>query len=263
MGLHCLEYGINILRWLAGNWHPDSNSPGWLVVFVSIGLIWLKRAEFKQAKKSRDRRGLLVVAASIIAYFVGCRLQHPIPGVFGLIGLAWAIPFCFWGGRVAELLFFPCIYLAFAIPNLLAGLTCPMRMFSSTTSVVIANGLGIEALRQGTIIGLPGTEVALFDIADECNGIRSFLALTALAAAYASLTQKDLWRKWLLFLSAIPLAVTGNIARCVSIIIAASLFGRDIAIDGFHVYAPRVIFVINVLLMASFGEWLKKRQHHR
>ena len=129
---------------------------------------------------------------------------------------------------MARQLIFPVSYLTFCIPlSFLDAMTFPLRLFASAVSAGILNGLGIATVRTGAAIHSAIAGGFSFEIADPCSGLRYVLAMTALTAAYAHFVQKGAIRQWLLFLSAFPLAVAGNIVRIVMIGVVALLFGQD------------------------------------
>ena len=120
----------------------------------------------------------------------------------------------------------------------------------------LLNGLGIMAEQDGTGIHSLAAGGFDFDVADPCSGLKSLLAMTALTAVYAFLTQKTILKQWILFLSAIPLAIIGNIARITTIAIVAEAFGAKIATDIYHDYSGYVVFSIAIGLMVFLGTLL-------
>lgn len=254
-------FGRSALAWMIERWDDDDGtgdySHGWLVPFVSAFVIWFKRKELGAAPKSVSRVGLSLVVTALLMHWLGAKAQQTRLSLFGLALLIWSIPFYFYGWRTAKLLIFPCAYLIFCIPlNFLDSLTFPLRIFATVISTAMLNGLGIAAERSGSAIYSMAAGGFSFDVADPCSGIRSLLALTALTAVYAYFTQKTLLRKWLLFLSAIPLAIVGNIARIVVVAIVAEAFGEQLALGLFHDYSGYVVFSVAIGLMLGVGAML-------
>ncbi len=254
-------YGPSIISWLIKQWlDPGSDSGhGWLVPTFSIWLIWKKRHEFKMTETYIDWRGLLVVFISLLLYWAGFRSQQPRLGLLALIGVLWGTPFFLWGKKTAGLTFFPCVFLLFGIPmGFLSAFTFTFRLFSCVVSAALLNGLGISCVRIGTAILSTGIDGFQFDVADPCSGLRSVIALCALTAGYAYISQKTVWKKWLLFLLAIPLAITGNVVRIITIGIVAETINKDAAMTIYHDYSGYIIFASAVVLMMSIGTILQK-----
>jgi len=129
---------------------------------------------------------------------------------------------------------------------------------ASGISSWLLNRLGIETVRTGTAIYSSAAGGFSFDVADACSGLRSLLAMTALTAAYAYLTQRTFVCRWLLFLSAVPLAMAGNIVRVLTIALVAEGLGMDTAMRVYHDYSGFLVFIVAVLLMLGVGELLRK-----
>ncbi len=259
-------FGRSAIAWMVDRWDDDDGtgdySHGWLVPFVSGAIIWMKRRELAAAPKSVSRMGLALVVFALLLHWVGAKAQQTRLSLFGLVLLTWAIPYYFYGWRTAKLLIFPCSYLIFCIPlNFLDSLTFPLRIFATIISTAMLNGLGIAAERSGSAIYSMAAGGFSFDVADPCSGIRSLLALTALTAVYAYFTQRTVLRKWVLFLSSIPLAIVGNIARIVVVAIVAEAFGEQLALGLFHDYSGYVVFSVAIALMLGVGALLNTNFH--
>ena len=254
--------GHSALLWMTERWQDSISyggdySHGWLIPFVSIYIIWLKRHELMMVPKSVSRVGLALVVTALLIHWLGAKAQQTRLSLFGLVVLIWAIPFYFHGWRVAKILVFPCAYLIFCIPlNFLDSLTFPLRIMATVLSTALLNGLGIAAERAGSAIYSMAAGGFSFDVADPCSGIKSLLAMTALTAVYAYFTQKTWWKKWLLFLSSIPLAIVGNIARITTVAIVAEAFGEKLALGLYHDYSGYVVFSVAIGLMIGLGALL-------
>ena len=86
-------------------------------------------------------------------------------------------------------------------------------------------------------------------------GVPLFAALAALTSFYGSITQKLLWKKWLLFLSALPLAVIGNVVRITSVGLISQAFGNNLA-ELAHDYNGYIVFAVALGLMLVIGNFL-------
>ncbi len=256
-------YGRSAVLWMLARWQDPAAfggidySHGFLIPLVSIGVIWWKRRALAEAPKRVNGWGLAVVVLALLLHWVAAKSQQPRLSLFCIILLFWGVPLYFYGWPVAKILVFPCAYLIFCIPlNFLDSLTFPLRLFSTVIATSALNGLGIAAERSGSAIYSAAAGGFSFDVADPCSGIRSLIAMTALTAAYAYITQKTLLKKWLLFLASVPLAIIGNIARVVSIALIAEAFGEDAAMTLYHDYSGYVVFTVAIGLMVGFGRLL-------
>jgi exosortase len=244
---------------MAVRWTGDvaaDMSYGWMIPLVSLYALWQRRGAIQSAAKNADWRGLLLTGGGLILYWVGVQGQQTRLTLLSLVLLLWSIPFAYWGWGVARNLVFPAGYLLFCIPmSFLDALTFPLRLFASAASAGVLNGLGILTVRTGTALHADGFS---FEVADPCSGLRSVLAMMALAAAYAHFNQKGRLRQGLLFLSAFPLAVAGNMIRIVMIGLVAKMFGQDRAVGFYHDYSGYVFFVAATGLMIGVAALINR-----
>ncbi len=256
-------YSRSAFGWMFFFWNSEvmfdgaDYSHGYLIPFVSLAVIWMKRNDIAAAPKYVSRMGLAIVVVALLCHWMGAKAQQTRLSLFGLILLTWGVPYYFYGWKTAKHLIFPCAYLIFCIPlNFLDTISFPLRIFAATASTSILNGLGIAAERSGSAIYSGAAGGFNFDVADPCSGIRSLLAMTALTAVYAYFTQKTLLKKWILFLCAIPLAMIGNMARIATIALVAQAFGERLALTLYHDYSGYVVFAVAIGFMVAIGSAL-------
>jgi exosortase len=199
--------------------------------------------------------GPCVVAMSVFVYYFGTKAIQPritvIAGVLLLYGLALSLR----GTDVFRLVFFPISFLFLMVPlNFLEdAVGFPLRMFVAKAATITLNWLGIAAVQRGSGIM---SNVFQLDVADPCSGIRSLMALTTVTAAYAYLTQSVQWKRWILFASAAPLAVLGNLARVISIALVSQVYGQDLATKVYHDWSGFIVFPVALGTMVILGMML-------
>lgn len=242
----------------------EDMSHGWVVPFVSLAVLWRQRGALRAAAGSPSWAGAAWTALFlVIAWFGGRGGQSRMEQV-SFIGLVWALPYAFWGRGVERLMRFPAAFLCFTIPvsSFIDFFTIHLRILSTAIATGLLNGVGLAVERSGTALysRVPGATFNV-DVADPCSGIRSLFAMMALTAAYAYFTQRETWRKWLLFACSLPIAVIGNMVRIMSICVVAAWFGQQAATGYYHDYSGYVVFLVGVLLMVQAGEWMKGRRN--
>ncbi|MCK5676295.1 MAG: hypothetical protein KAH99_04695, partial [Verrucomicrobia bacterium] len=67
--------------WMIARWGDKVSfgadySHGYLIPFVSLGIIWYKRAEFFAAKKNICVVGLYVIMAALVMHWLGAKMQQ-------------------------------------------------------------------------------------------------------------------------------------------------------------------------------------------
>ena len=247
--------------WMIARWGDAISfgadySHGKFIPLVSLGVIWYRRNEIFSVKTQVDWRGLGIIVLALAIHWIGAKMQQTRISLMSLILLIWGIPFYLFGWQMAKQLIFPCSYLIFCIPlNFLDVIAFPLRMFSTSMATGILNGVGIEAVRNGTAILIPSMPTGM-DVADPCSGLRSLLAMTALTAVYAYFTQKTFIRKWILFIASIPLAVVGNVSRIVTIAVVSEAVGGKLALGLYHDYSSYILFTASISVMVLLGNLL-------
>ena len=240
----------------------EDMSFGWFVPVFSLYVLWTKRTELSAAL--RDSRfswiGLLLSIPFLCLSLLGTRGVQLRLEQLGFIGLCFTVPWTFFGWRMAKLFLFPAAYLLFCIPlaTFLDFVTIQLRYLAGATSLAVLNGIGLEAVREGTAVISRGAHPFAVDIAEPCSGLRSLFALMALTAGYAYFNQPTWFRRGLLFACSIPLAIAGNVARIVSICVIASCTDPQFATGFYHDYSGYIVFIVAIGLMVVAGELLDR-----
>jgi len=246
----------SLFLWLRSRWVGDYAYCQFLPL-ASLAAIWWKRKEIAAAPVKGTAWGIPVVVLALGIHWMGVLAQQPRLSMVGLILLLWGLPFLLYGYGVARHLIFPCSYLLLAIPlNFIDSMTAPLRLFATTVSAGMLNGFGMQVQRVGSGLFSGAGNAFSFNVAPECSGLRSLLAMTALMAFYAWYSQKTLVKKWVLFLCCIPVAVIANICRIILVVIAAAIFGQETAMGLWHDYSGYPIFLISILLMLAIDRLL-------
>lgn len=265
-------YDNSALAWLIERWQDvgismgsGDYSHGFLVPVATLYLVWMQRDALIQAPKRVTPFALVPIVLSLLVHYVGYTTQHPRLSIISLIGLCWSIPLYLYGWHVGLRLMFPCAFLLFAVPmNFLDQLTFPLRIVNTRISVEILQFLGLEVRQIGTAIydsPFDARATLKLDVADPCSGIRSLTAMMALTAIYGYVVLHGIWRRWMLFILAIPLAMAGNIFRIVSIGIVAEAIDTRLATGLPHDYAGFIVFGFAIFLMVMLSLFLKREFH--
>jgi len=257
--------GHSALSWMVERWTDDIEyggdySHGWLIPIMSLYVVWSRRKQLSAAEKNISYAGLAVVVGCLLLHWLGAKSQQTRLSLFALVGLTWGIPYYLYGWQVAKKLIFPCAYLIFCVPfNFLDSVTHPLRIFATEVAAVLLNGTGIAVEASGARLHSLTPGGFDLDVADACSGIRSLIAITALTAIYANITQREAWKQWVIFFMSIPLAIIGNIVRIFTTGIVAEAFGTDMAMQLYHDFSGFIIFMVVFILLISVGSMLDRK----
>jgi exosortase len=239
---------------------PNDDAHGKIIPFLVVGLFWWKRKELLALPLKTWWPGLLILTAGMALHVLGYVIQQPhlsilalFTGIYGLMGLAWGRE---WLRKSA----FPFFLFVFSIPLGVrnAFITFPLRQLVSWLVEMVAHWiLGIDVIRVGTQL-FDSSGTYQYEVAAACSGIRSLLAIFLLATIYGFIAFRPMWKRLLLMALAFPLAVLGNLARMLFIIMAAELGGQE---AGNYVHAsslfsliPYVPAIIGLLVVGRLME---------
>jgi len=241
----------SLFLWLWNRWSGDYVYCRFLPL-AALWALWHERRELEAAPREVSWWGALPVVAGLALHWLGVLVQHPRISTAGLIVLLWGLPFLLFGRRVARLLLFPCGSLFLCIPlNFIDSMTSPLRIFAARAAALVLNGFGLHVIQNGAGLFSASDNAFSFNVAPECSGLHSLLAMTALMAFYAWLTQKTLFRKWLLFLCCIPVAIVANVFRIILVVVVAAIWDQETAMGLWHDYSGYPVFLVGILLMLA------------
>jgi exosortase len=106
--------------------------------------------------------------------------------------------------------------------------------------------LGMPVTRDGYVFHLPQFSI---EVAKECSGIRSSIALIITGAIAGKLFLLSGWQRVLLAISLIPIAILKNAIRIVSLSVIGAFFDERIFEGDLHRKGGIVFFVIALFLV--------------
>ena len=239
-----LVYHRTLLQ-LAEVWRSnDSYSHGPLVPLVSLAIAWLNRERLRTAPARPDPRGLVLVALACVLLVVGMRADVFTIEGWSIVIMAFGLALTFLGTARTRVLAFPIAYLAFMLtfpPVLVNQLSFALKEITVAFSTRLAEGLGVLLRRDGMSLFVAGGELR---VENPCSGLRSLIALLATGAVFAYLQPGSWWRRTLLFLSAIPVAMVANVVRITLLLLVAHYVGIPQATGKFHDWTGVLLYAV-------------------
>lgn len=232
-------------------WSRESGAHGPIVLATGAWLLWRQRAALQAHARPGSPWGiafLLLLAAPL--YVLGRMLDLITLSSAGVYLTGVAVLYAEFGGAALARNWFPLVYLGFAVPPpnwLMEQITAPLKTFVSAAATATLQLAGLPVAREGVTISLPNYKLL---VEDACSGMNSLIGLTAVGLLYIHLLRGSCLRySALLTAFVLPIAVAGNIAR-VMILILVTYFLGDQAAQGFlHYTAGLVLFCIALLLV--------------
>lgn len=235
---------ISAFKWLFFSWNPVTDyEHGKLVPLVMLGLVLYRRKELRQAVGQGSWWGLLAVALGCLFYVAAYRTIQPRIAIGGLPFILWGGALYLWGWQMARLLAFPLFFIWIAIPlPAFQQATTHLQLIATQLAHHGSGLFGVETYTQGTtVLPIKGDWKPL-SIAHGCSGIRSLMALVMITAAWAYIANMALWKRLVLFFSAVPLAILGNALRVTSIFVIAEYGDAQWASTTWHDWSGLLLF---------------------
>lgn len=252
------DYGT-ILQQMALQWYRDENySHGFLVPLIVGYFIYVRRKTLKNTIVSPWNPGLMVVVFGLLQLTLGVLATEYFTMRSSLIVLLAGLVLYLFGKDVFKKSLLPLGYLLMMVPLpyiVYNAAAFPLKLFITKVSVAFLQMFGIVVLREGNIIMFPSVTL---EVADACSGMRSMMSLLALGIAYAFILNISPLRRFILILSAIPVAIITNAARVIVTGFLAHFWGGQVAEGFFHEFAGMMVFFLAMAILAGIGSLFRE-----
>ena len=136
----------------------------------------------------------------------------------GLLITLFGVVLVLCGWKVMRIAWFPIVFLMCAIPwppLLYSKVAMPLQVLAAKVAVGALNLTGVDAVQAGTKIFMPRPPYPdrSLNVAEACAGMRSLMTFISVGGAVAFLSNRPLWQRIVITLSAIPIAIFCNVMR--------------------------------------------------
>jgi exosortase len=195
-----------------------------MIPIISASLVYLQRGRvFANPRYSPSRSAPLLVVG--IASF--CLAQNQFPNltsnnrlsvvVFAIVLVLMAGFVLCYGPQAFRVALFPLLFLLLMIPIptvVLDNIVLVLQKGSAVMTYALFKVLGVPVFWQHFKFLLPGVEI---EIAEECSGIRSSLALFITSVLAGHLFLQSVWRSAVFSVVTVPVVIFKNAVRIVTI----------------------------------------------
>lgn len=218
-----LSYAPNLVE-LSRTWSEDENyTHGFLVIPIAAYILWRRMLDIPWTEPREVGRSawwgwgllLLVLVARTFAYEWSYQWLETTTLIPAIVGLVWAF-----GGRQLLYRAGPAIFfLVFMLPlpkQINDHVTLPLQRLAATGSYILLQISGFWVVQQGNVLGLttPSGPRPL-DVAQACSGLKMLMTLAATVTATVMLFPMPIWKRIVVLLSAVPIALVSNMIRIV------------------------------------------------
>jgi exosortase len=241
-----------------------------LIPLVSIYLIFQKRQEIFAKQNYSFFRGIIFLLIGVTLYISGriIGIQLEKNDFASLIMLSVVIFtngafILFYGLQAFRAALFPLLFLIFVIP-IPAVLMDHIIYFLQVGSTEFTNLLfmisGVPFVRDGFVFNLPNVSI---EVAKQCSGIRSSLALFITALLAGHLFLKTNWKKFILVICIIPIAMFKNGIRIITLSLLGNYVDPRILASSLHKEGGLPFFILGLALLAPILFFLRKTENKK
>ena len=241
-------------------WRNDNYSHGFLVVPVSIYVLYRCRGQLRWPAQSSGL-GIAMIVAGSIGLILGIAASEFFVTRMSLILQITGIALAYLGRVNFRKVWFAFFFLLFMVPVpsvIYYQATLPMQLLSSQVTTFLLQVIGVPAVRQGNIIHLPNYSL---EVIEACSGLRSLVALLALGSLYSWHYMENRARAVTLTLAMIPIAMTANVFRIFVTAVGAYAVSRELAETFLHEVSGLLVFLsalVMLMILGAIFKWTKK-----
>lgn len=224
-------------------------SHGVLIPLISLILVWRQRNWLASTPYEGSWSGLPIIAAGLLLWFVGDLSTIFTIVQYGFLLVLYGLVLALTGWNVFRRLWMPLVVLIFMVPlpaffgN---ALSLQMQLISSAIGVAVIRLAGISVFLEGNVIDLGTYQL---QVAEACDGLRYMFPLMTLAFIVAYFFRAPFWKRAVLFVSSVPIAILMNSFRIGVIGITVEYWGPKMAEGMLHDFEGWVVFMLSTLVL--------------
>jgi exosortase len=238
-----------------------------LIPLISAALLIRERQRIFSRLETHWFAGLALVVAGALFYSSGHRYSAAASendqlsvAIFAVV-VIWIGGFVLcYGLRSLRAGLFPLLFLFFMVPIpdfVLNRTILWLQTGSAEVSYAAFELAGVPVFRTGFVFSLPGVTI---EVAKECSGIRSSLALLITTLLAGHLFLRSPWRKAVLILVAVPLLIVKNGIRIVTLSLLSIYVDPSFLTGSLHHKGGFVFFLLALALLAPVLWLLEKSE---
>lgn len=241
-------------------WSTEEDySHGFLVIPVSLYLVWRKKGELIDQPMQPSNWGIVILVFWAAMYFLGYVGDISTFVSYSMIVLIFGMVVTIAGHKVAQLVLFPIFFLFFMIPipsEIYTMLTNPLKLTATSASASLLHLMKVPVYQEGNLMHLPNYSM---QVVVACSGIRSLISVVALALLMGYVTFRSNIRRTALFIFSLPISILGNVLRITVTGLLAYYVSSEMAEGYSHTLAGLVTFAISFIVLflgAYLIQWI-------
>jgi exosortase len=232
---------------------------GYLVPLVAAYLVYGERRKIAAVLRNLEPPALgaaVVLLAAVFELLMVIGDVRFASGV-GIPLVLGAAAYGVGGGALVRPLGLPLAFLVLMVPPpgfLVQALLARLKLLVTQISVEILHRMGQTVYAEGNRIEVPGHQ--LF-VADACSGLTSIITLLPVACVVAYFLSHGWWRRIVVVIGVVPLAMAANVARVVATVILVSSIGPEMAQGLLHETFGLATYALGTVLLVGVAKGLR------
>ena len=235
---------------LVHRWEVEEEyNHGYFLPLVTLTFLWQLGPTLARQELQPSWSALLVAGLALVMFVVGELSAIYLLIHYSFILLLFALSLALVGLAGTRLTFAPIGILVFAIPIpyfLESTITSKLQLLSSKFGVNLIRLCDIPVFREGNVIDLG---VFKLEVVEACSGLTYLYPLLGFGAICAYLYHTSAWKRAVLMISTIPIAILLNSFRIGMIGFLVKYFGSEQAEGFLHDFEGFAVFMVCVAIL--------------
>lgn len=235
---------------LVATWYSSNSfNHCFLIVPISLYLVWRQRYMLGNITPAADWKGSLALGVALVVWLAGYVTRTLVVQEFGLVLILQAFVLTLFGWPITRMLLFPLGYLYFAVP-FGDALIPPLQTLTAYSAVTLLQASGVPVLLDGNLISIPNGN---WYVAEACAGLRYLIASLALGVLFAGLTYRSWYRRGLFLLISVVVPIVANGIRAYGIVFLAYMTDNELATGVDHLIYGFIFFTFVTFIILAVG----------
>lgn len=247
------------VAWMVDRWAARDSyyGHGFLIPLVTLYWLFKKRGKIAALPVTFGGFGIPLLILGGALHIVSAFLRIYFLSGFSLVLVLLGVVAILYGKKIFAATWYPIFFMSLAVPMpllVISQATLRMKFFVSEVAARLLTFTGLESHREGSYLFTPHAYIL---VGDPCSGLRSFLAFICLGFVFAYEGQMPLWKRLILIVSGLPLAIISNVARVYALGMIAEVYGMKSIEGAVHDASGIVVFVFAFLAFMAIKKQLE------
>jgi exosortase A len=229
--------------------HSDTFQHCFLVIPIVLWLVWNERMWLAGTPVRPFWAGLVLIAAAGALWSFGVLASAQVISHFAVVAMIPAVIITIFGLGWARVLWFPLLFLFFAVP-FGEALVPKLMDWTADFTVAAVKLSGVPVYREGTHFVIPSGQ---WSVIEACSGIKFLIASLMGGSLYAWLMYRSPGRRLAFIGASIIVPLIANWLRAYIIVMVGHLSNNRLMTNDDHIVFGWILFAAIMLLMYWWG----------